>query len=171
MPAKVARAGPMLSAVSDRAGPDPLPSLPLVWRIPPWQPAGLILLAAVLLALVLYGHHSPGPLLLMAVIALAALVSAWYAARLLLVADEDGLWIRRAFSAPQLTEWRDVSRIEMEQVHGNTVTVRITRQNGSFADVPPSLLLPTLPTGIRKQRARVHSVAVQLNAVAVGRRG
>jgi hypothetical protein len=159
----------MLSAVSDRAGPDPLPSLPLVWRIPPWQPAGLILLAAVLLALVLYGHFSAGPLLFMAVVAVAALVSAFYAARLLFVADDDGLWIRRAFSPQQLIEWRDVSTIEMEHVRGTTVTVRITRRNGSFADVPPSLLLPSLPTGVKKVRSRVHTVAMQLNAVAASR--
>ena len=159
----------MLAAVSAAARRESRRELPLVWRIPPWQPAALILLATVLLALVLYGHFSLGPVLMMAIIAAAALASAGLAMRLLLVADEDGIWIRHAFSQ-QHVAWRDVSTVEMVHVRGTTVTVRITRRNESFIDVPPTLLLPTLPTGVRKARATVHNVAVELNEVAADRR-
>lgn len=155
--------------MSDGSGPDSVPALPLVWRIPPWQPAALILTASVLLALVIYGHFSPGPTLMMVVVAVAAVISAGIAIRLLFVADEDGLWIRRSWSQ-ELVEWHDVATIEMVAVHGNTVTVRITRRNGSHADVPATLLMPTLPTGIVTVRSRVHAVAVRLTAVAAARR-
>jgi hypothetical protein len=46
------------------------------------------------------------------------------------------------------------------------VTVRITRRNGSYVDVPSSLVLPTLPTGIRKARSRVSAVAMRLTELA-----
>lgn len=158
-----------MAAVSDGAARDPVPTLPLVWRIPPWQPAALIVVATVLLALVLYGHFSAGPVLMMVVVAVAALVSAGLALRLLFVADDDGLWIRRSTSQ-QLVEWHDIASIDMVPVRGNTVTVRITRRNGSFADVPPTLLLPTMPTGIAKVRSRVHAVALRLTAIAADQR-
>lgn len=151
--------------MSDPARGHPPLVLPFVKRIPPWQPATLILIATVLLALVVYGSHSAGAVLMMSVIAAAALVGAAFAIRLILVADETGIWVRR-FWRERLVPWGEIATIQMAAVHGNSVTVRITRQNGSYVDVPPSLVLPTLPTNIRKVRSRVSAVSAQLNELA-----
>ena len=145
------------------------PELPLVRRIPPWQPALLILVATVLLALDLYGHLSVGALIMTAVIAAAALVGAAFAIRLSLIADEDGIWVRRVFRE-RVVLWRDLATVEAVYVGRNTMTIRITRRNGSFVDVPPSLLLPTLPTKMRNAHTIVHNLALELSRLAAQRR-
>ena len=144
-------------------------TLPQVWRVPPWQPAALILVATVLLALVMYGDFKLGPTLMMAALAAAALVGAALAVRFVLVADDDGIWVRRLFSV-QVVEWDEVSKIEMVHVHANTPTLRIDRVDGTHVDVPPTLLQPALPTGIRKARAMVGAVAQRLLAIAAEKR-
>jgi hypothetical protein len=154
-------------AAADR--PDGPPDLPLVWRIPPWQPACLILLATVLLGLDLYGDLSLGPLVMTGAIALAALVGAVFAGRLLLIADEDGIWVRRLFRE-RVVPWRDVDSVQATLVTRNTMTIRIFRKQGGYVDVPPSLLLPTLPTKVRNAQSRVHKVALQLSRLAVEHR-
>lgn len=145
--------------------------LPQVWRIPSWQPAALILLATVLLAYDIYGSPSVGALIMTIVITVAALVGAFLAVRFVLVADEDGIWVRSA-AAQHLVEWADIHDIEVTHVRGTTSTVRITRADGTFVDVPPSLLQPTLPTSARKALAVVSTVARRLNDLrAQQRRG
>jgi hypothetical protein len=145
--------------------PDRAQPLPQTWRIPSWQPAALILLATVLLALDLYADLSLGALVMTAAIAAAALVAAGFALRYLLVADDEGIWVRQLFGE-RLVEWRDVADIEVEHVRGTTYTIRITRTNGTFVDVPPSLLQPTLPTSVRKARAVVSTIARRLIEIA-----
>jgi hypothetical protein len=137
------------------------PQLPHTWRIPSWQPAALILLATVLIAYDIYGSPSLGALLMTAVIAAAGLVGALVAVRYLLVADDDGIWVRSLF-AQQLVEWRDIADIEVTHVRGTTSTVRITCADRRFIDVPPTLLQPTLPTGARRAHAAVGAVAREL---------
>lgn len=136
--------------------------LPQVWRIPSWQPAALILVATALLAYDIYGSPSAGALIMTIVIAVAALVSAYLAVRFVLVADEDGIWVRSALNQ-HVVEWSDIAEIEVTHVRGTTSTVRISRTDGTFVDVPPSLLQPTLPTGARKTLAVVSTVARRLN--------
>jgi hypothetical protein len=151
------------------ATPDASQRLPQIWRIPVWQPAALILVATVLLALDLYADLGIGALIMTAVIAVAALVAAGLALRYLLVADEDGIWIRSVRSE-QLVEWRDLADIDVTHVRGTTVTVRITRTDGKFVDVPPTLLQPTLPTGARRARTLVGLVARRLLEIAAQQR-
>jgi hypothetical protein len=139
--------------------------LPQVWRIPSWQPAALILLAAALIGYDLYGSPGLGALLMTAVIAAAALVAAVFAIRYLLVADGDGIWVRTLLGE-KLIEWSDIADIDVTHVRGTTSTVRITRVGGSFVDVPPSLLQPTLPTSAGKALAVVGTVARRLNDLA-----
>jgi hypothetical protein len=140
-----------------------------VWRIPPWQPAALIVLATVLIAIDIYGRPSPGLMLMAGFVAAAALVAAGCAVRYLLVADEDGIWVRRVFTQ-ELVEWHDVAHIEMTTAHRNGMTVRITRVSGAYVDVPPSLLLPTLPMNMRKVRSIVHGTATYLSDLAAEQR-
>lgn len=143
--------------------------LPHVWRIPPWQPAALIVLATVLIAVDMYGRPSPGPMLMAGFVAAAALVAATFAIRYLLVTDADGIWVRRLFTQ-ELVEWHDVAQIEMTTAHRNGMTVRITRGSGTHVDVPPSLLLPTLPMNMRKVRSIVHGTAMYLSEIAAEQR-
>jgi Bacterial PH domain len=140
-------------------------SLPQVWRIPPWQAAALLLLTTALAAIDIYARPSAIPAFAVAFVAVSALVAAVCAIRYLLVADEDGLWVRRVASET-LVAWPDVERVELTTAHRSGMTVRITRHDGSYVDVPPSLLLPTVPTTIVKTRSRIHTVATRLNALA-----
>jgi hypothetical protein len=140
-------------------------SLPQVWRIPPWQPAALVLLATALGALDIYVRPSSIWMIMAALGAVAALGAAALWLRYLLVADEDGLWVRRAF-AEELVEWRDVADVAMTSGHRNGMTVRITRVDGSYVDVPPALLLPTRPTTMPKVRSLIHGIATHLDQLA-----
>ena len=147
------------------APPVGAPGLPRVWRIPPWQPAALILLATALLALDLYADLSTAAKATAGLIALAALVAAACAARFLLVADDDGIWVRRILGE-RLVEWPDVANVETIVLNRNAMTVRITRADGTHLDVPPALVQPALPTGMRKARRAIGVVATQLMELA-----
>jgi hypothetical protein len=144
---------------------DDAPPLRQVWRIPTWQPPALILLATALLAYDIYGSPSIGALIMTAIIAAAALVSALIAVRYVLVADAEGIWVR-SFATQRMVEWSDIADIDVIHVRGTTSTVRITRRDGNFIDVPPSLFQPTLPTGTRKALAIVGTAARRLNELA-----
>ncbi|MDT4926880.1 MAG: hypothetical protein QOG01_4593 [Pseudonocardiales bacterium] len=143
-------------------------SLPQAWHIPPWQPAALLVLTSALAALDIYGRPSTIVMIAAAIVAVAALVAAVCALRYVLIADEDGIWVRRLLTVV-LVEWPDVARVEMTTAHRNGMTVRITRHNGSYVDVPPSLLLPTVPTTMPRARSLIHGVATSLNDLAAAR--
>jgi len=169
MRATYCRARPYADDVPDVADSHPGTALPQIWRVPPWQPAALILVATALLALVMYANFAVGPALMMGVLAAAALVAAGLAVRYVLVADEDGIWVRRLFSV-QIVDWNELSTIETVHVHANTLTLRITRVDGTHVDVPPTLLQPALPTSIRRARAMVGTVGQRLLAIAAEKR-
>ncbi|HEY2273173.1 MAG TPA: PH domain-containing protein [Jatrophihabitantaceae bacterium] len=154
----------------ESSAPVPQPqTLPQTWRIPSWQPAALIVFATALLALDIYASLSLGPLVLTVLLAVAALATAGLAVRYQMVADDEGIWVRGVFSE-ELVEWRDIADIDVTHVRGTTMTVRITRRNGKFVDVPPTLVQPTLPTGVRKARALVGDVARELLDLAAEQR-
>jgi hypothetical protein len=144
-------------------------SLPQVWRISPWQALALLLLTTLLAAVDLYSDVSAMAKVAAAVVAVAALAAASCALRYLLVVDEDGIWVRRLFTVV-LVEWPDVDHAEMSTARRSGVTVRIYRHDGTYVDVPPSLVLPTLPTSIPKARYAVHHVAMRLNDIAAAHR-
>jgi hypothetical protein len=142
--------------------------LPQVWRIPPWQAAALLLLTTVLAAVDLYARPSVVPMLVAAFVAVMALFAAVGAIRFLLVADEDGIWVRRLFTVT-LVGWADIERVEMASAHRGGMTVRITRRDGTCVDVPPSLVLPAMPTTLPNARRLVQGVANELNSLAAAR--
>lgn len=154
-------------APKDRSGSQDLPQ---EWRIPPWQPAVLVLVATGLLALDLNAHLSAGALVMTGIIAAASLLGAVVALRYLLVADEDGIWVRHLVRT-DLVEWSDVKDVEMAVGRRNATTIRISRWAGGHVDVPPSLLLPTLPTKMAKVRSIMHGTATHLKELAAARRG
>ncbi len=145
------------------------PELPQEWRIPPWQPAGLLLAVSVLAALDIYGDPSTAVKIAAAFLALVLLVGAVLATRYLLVADEQGIWVRNVFGEVGVP-WSDLRDVDVIDSKRGASTVRIYRQDGTFVDVPPALLQPTLPTKIEKARAVVHGVGARLEHLAATRR-
>lgn len=146
-----------------------MPELPVVWRVPPWQPAALNVVAAVLLAVLLYASPSAAAVVGLGVGALAAVTGAVLAMRYLLVADEEGVVVRRALSTHAIP-WTHLASVEAIVTRGVTMTVRLTATDKTIVDVPPTLVQPTLPTNVRKAHAMVHARALQLAELAAGRR-
>ena len=138
---------------------------PLIWRIPPWQPAVLLLITSACAALNIYAQPSVTVRIATIMTGLAALCSAVGAIRMYFVVDSDGIWIRR-FVTGQLIEWDDVLAVKIVVLkHGNS-TVRIVRGDSSEVDVPPSLLQPTMPTRNARAMAALGNVARQVEARA-----
>lgn len=145
------------------------PAVPLVWRVPPWQPALLNVVAAVLLVVLFYRTPSAAVTVGLAAGVAIALTGSALATRFLVVADEDGVTVRRVLSRRVLS-WPDVLGIEAVTLSGVTMTVRLTCVDKSFVDVPPTLVQPTLPTNVRKAHAAVYARAADLAEVAAAAR-
>ena len=122
------------------------PSAPLVWRVPSWQPTVIMLFVCGSLPSTYTA--SPSTLMRVATIGVGAVafVSAIEGLRMYLVVDQDGIGFRGLFRTHNV-EWPDVSAITVRRSGFSGATLRITRADGSYADVPPSLVLPTKPTG------------------------
>lgn len=145
------------------------PSAPLVWRVPAWQPAVMMLFACGVVALNLYS--SPNTLVRVVTIGLGALafVSAIEGLRMYLVADQYGIGFRGLLRTHNI-DWSDVQSITVRRRGLNGPTLRITRADGSYADVPPSLMLPTKPTGTAKALAQLADTARIIADYAQARR-
>jgi Bacterial PH domain len=141
----------------------PRVSLPLVRRIPPWQPAVLFLLAAGCAALNLYGHPSSAVRAVTIGFGVVAVVSAVIAMRLYLVVDEHGIGIRRFFGESSI-DWSDVSDVTVARAGYSKISLRVVRRDGSFVTVPASLVLPTRPTSTRRVLAQLGEQARQILA-------
>jgi hypothetical protein len=151
------------------APPERRSELPREWRIPPWQPALLFLVVTGLVGYDLYGSPSLTTVVLTVFLAVVLATAAGLASRYLLVADEDGIWVR-GLAAERCVTWPEVRSVDVVSGRRGSATVRITRVDGSFLDVPASLLLPSRPTKIEKARAVVYDVADQLADLAATRR-
>lgn len=138
-------------------------SAPLVWRIPAYQPALLLLFVCGCAALNLYGHPSSNVRIFTLAFGLLALGCAVAALRMHLIADTDGVAVRQLRSEAW-TPWPEVA--EFVVVHGvrGASTLRMIRTDGSFVDVPPSLLQPSRPTGKQQALAQLDGVLRQLSA-------
>jgi hypothetical protein len=150
-------------------GPPPAAALPREWRIPPWQPAALFLIVSGLAAYDLYGSPSLTTVVVTVFLAVVFVVLGILAARYLMVADEDGVWVRGLFSEQEVA-WADLDSVDVVPGRRGSTTIRIVRVDGSWVDVPPSLLLPTLPTKIDKARAVMYATADVLEELATARR-
>jgi hypothetical protein len=89
--------------------------------------------------------------------------------RMYLVADDDGVGVRHLRNE-LWTPWRDIDRVEVVSGVRGANTIRIARRNGSYVDVPPSLLQPALPTSKPRALARLDGIARDINDLG-GRRG
>ncbi len=117
----------------------------LVWRIPPYQPAVLMLILVAAAALNIYAQ--PPVVVRIPTLAVGLLCGglAIAALRLQLVATDDGIAVRRVVGE-QWLPWPELDEVEVVPNVRGAPTVRLNRVDGSYVDVPPSLLQPTRPT-------------------------
>jgi len=117
----------------------------LSWRVPAFQIAGLLLVVCGCAALNIYGHPSgpvAGVTILLGLLALGLAVAGL---RMYFVVQSDGVavrYIRREVWLP----WSEIDRVEIVANVRGSDTIRFSRLDGSFLNVPPSLLQPSRPT-------------------------
>jgi hypothetical protein len=136
---------------------------PLSWRVPPYQPALLMLLVCGVAALNIYGHPSQTVRLLTLALGAIALALAGFALRMYLGVDAEGVVVRYLLR-PTWLPWAELARIEVVSDVRGSNTVRLVRHDGSYVDVPPSLLQPSTPTSKPRALARLTSIGNQLEA-------
>ena len=136
---------------------------PLTWRIPPWQPALLFLIAAGCAAANAYVHVSVVVRIVTIVVGVAALATGIAAARMYLVVDDEGIGVRRLWRERSL-DWDDIARVSVVERGFDTLTLRIISRDGRYVDVPQSLVMPSRPTGKSRVRAQLGDIARQIQA-------
>ena len=133
----------------------------LVWRIPSYQPATLMLVLVAAAALNIYTHPSAVVRIPTLAVGLACGGLAVAALRMQLVATEAGVSVRQLVGERWLP-WSELDEVEVVPNVRGAPTVRLNRLDGSYVDVPPSLLQPTKPTAKRVVMRNLDTVAGQL---------
>jgi hypothetical protein len=136
---------------------------PLTWRIPPWQPALLFLVAAGCAAVNAYLHVSVLVRVVTIAVGVAALATGIAAVRMYLVVDDEGVGVRRLWRERSL-DWVDIARVSVIERGFDTLTLRIIAHDRRYLDVPQSLVMPARPTGKPRVRAQLGDIARQIQA-------
>ena len=134
---------------------------PLSWRVSPYQPALLMLVVCAVAALNVYGHPSQTARAMTLVLGAAVLAAAVLALRMYLGVDADGVLVRY-LARPVWLPWSQISRVEVVSAVRGSDTVRLVRHDGSYVDVPPSLLQPAAPMSKPRALARLNGIAHQI---------
>jgi len=134
---------------------------PLSWRVPPYQPALLMLVVCAVAALNIYAHPSETVRATTLVLGGGVLMAAVLALRMYLEVDADGVLVR-FLARPVWLPWSQISRVEVVSAVRGSDTVRLVRHDGSHVDVPPSLLQPSTPTSKPRALARLNGIARQI---------
>ena len=144
---------------------------PLSWRVPPYQPALLMLVVCAIAAWNIYGHPSETARAMTLVLGAAVLCAAILALRMYLGVDSDGVVVRFV-RRPVWLPWSEIARVEVAAAVRGSDTVRLVRHDGSYVDVPPSLLQPAAPTSRPRAAARLNGIVnqIQLRRAASVRR-
>jgi hypothetical protein len=121
----------------------------IVWRLPRWQPAVLFLVTAALAGYAIYGGGSGIVVGIVSLLAVAFVIAAVAAARMYLVADDDGIGVRRYTGESSMT-WDRISGIAVTKQRGGAMTLEIQAPDATALTVPPSLVLPLRPTSIAR---------------------
>jgi hypothetical protein len=143
-----------------------------VWRIPPAGPALTLLVVTGLAALNIYGHPTTAVRAFTIGLGLIGLGTAITSLRLFLVVDHEGVAVRHLTKESWLP-WDDIQRVEV--VTGTRVfagattanTIRVVRNDGSYVDVPPSLVQPSKPTNKRQALARLERIVHEIEGFRV----
>ena len=135
---------------------------PIVYRLPRWQPAVLFLVTAGLAGYALYGGGSSVVIAIVVLLAVAFLLAAVAAARMYLVADDDGIGVRRYTGESSLT-WDRISGIAVSQQRMGALTLEVQTPDATTLTVPPSLVLPLRPTSIARTSNLLGTKARELS--------
>lgn len=155
-------------ADQEAGGPALHTEQPLSWQVPPYQPALLMLLVCGAAALNIYGHPSETVRLLTLALGALALGLAVLALRMYLAVDSDGAVVRY-LARPVWLPWAEVARVEVVSGVRGSDTLRFVRHDGSYVDVPPSLLQPSTPMSRPRATARLNNIGNQIEAHRRGR--
>jgi hypothetical protein len=134
------------------------------WRIPPAQPAILMLFVCAIAVLNVYGHPSAAIRVLTLLLAAGLIGIVIANLRTYMVADDEGVAIR-FLGREQWLPWDEISRIEVVSGVRGSNTVRLTRSDGLHVNVPPSLLQPTRPTNVVAAHALLKEVVRDLETI------
>ena len=88
---------------------------------------------------------------------------ATFALRLQLIANDDGIAVRQLLGEAWLP-WAQLADLEVVPDVRGAPTLRLNRVDGTFVDVPPSLVQPSKPTGKLRARGQLDGPARQLRA-------
>lgn len=143
---------------------------PLSWRVPPYQPALLMLLVCGAAALNVYGQPSESVRVLTLALGALALGLAVLGLRMYLGVDAEGVVVRY-LRRPVWLGWPEIARVEVVSGVRGSDTVRFVRHDGTYVDVPPSLLQPSKPMSKPRAAARLNSIGNQIEACRGPRRG
>jgi hypothetical protein len=135
-----------------------------VRRIHPAQPAVLLLIISALAYLNIYRHPNNGLRVFSLLLIAGLLVTVVTSLRMYLVADREGIAIRFVRDEVWIP-WAEVARIDIAPRVRGSATVRIMRRDGTYADVPPSLLQPRKPTSVPNAMAQLRYVINALEAL------
>jgi hypothetical protein len=141
---------------------------PLVYRISPVQVAVLVLVSIPAFAVNIYWHPSVVLRVVTLAFGFAALFAAFAGWRMYLVADEEGVAVRRLGHEVWLP-WRTISGMDVVSGVRGSDTIRIHHTGGPDVTVPPSLLQPNRPTSRVVARRRLHDVLHQIEGRRPGR--
>jgi len=135
----------------------------LSWRVSPVATALLILLACPCAAVNIYAHPSTAVRTVTLVLGAAALVTAFATVRMYLVVDGEGVALRY-LGREQWLPWSQIDRAEIAGGVRGSETIRFVRRDGTYADVPPSLLQPVKPTGRPAARRMLRDILRRIEA-------
>ncbi len=134
---------------------------PLEWRVPPWQSAILFLITAACAAANIYVHPSALVRVVTIAAGVATVVMGVLATRVYFVVDDDGVGVRRLLRERSL-DWADIESVSVVERGFDVLTLRVTCHDGTYLDVPQSLVMPTKPTGKARVRAQLGDIARQI---------
>lgn len=141
---------------------------PLSWRVPPYQPALLMLLVCGVAALNIYGHPSQTVRIVTLALGVLALAMAVAALRMYLLVDDEGVLVRYLLR-PAWLPWSEIARVEVVSDVRGADSIRLVRHDGSYVDVPPSLLQPSRPTSKPRALAQLTSIGNQIETRRIRR--
>ncbi|MEO6702648.1 MAG: PH domain-containing protein [Jatrophihabitantaceae bacterium] len=142
---------------------DQPPQQVIVLRIPAYQPALLMLVVCGTVALNIYAHPSSVVRIVTLAIAASCAGLAVIALRLQLIAAEDGIAVR-TLTREHWLPWSQLADLEVVPEVRGAATLRLVRLDGSYLDVPPSLLQPSKPTSKQRAIGQLEHLARQLRA-------
>lgn len=132
-----------------------------VWRIPSYQPALLMLVLVGAAALNIYAHPSLTVRICTLFVGLTCGYGSLAALRMHLVTTPDGISVKQ-LRREHWIGWPELAEVEVVGNVRGAPSLRLNRVDGTYVEVPPSLLQPTRPTSKQAVMARLGYLAREL---------